>query len=96
MKPNTCVYNVSPKRKFLVDVQFEENLTAAKERKTTKYQDLIEEIKQSGFDVSLNTLEIGSRGMFAIFLSFIDDSTLYFNEQTLNICRKTLLCCRDI
>ena len=63
-----------------------ENRTAAKERKTTKYQGLIEETKQRGFHVNLNTLEIGSRGMFAISsLLFIDDFTSVNKRQISNL-----------
>ena len=55
-------------------VPFEEDISLAKEGKPTKYQDLIEETKQRGFDVIFNTLQIGLRNMSGISsLSFIDD-----------------------
>ena len=55
-------------------IPFDEYMAEAEARKRVKYRDLLTDIKVQGFDVTLTTVEVGSRGV-------ISDSLLSFLQQ---------------
>ena len=64
MRPDLVAYSCLAKTAIIVEltVCFETNFQDAKERKATKYSELVEEIEENDFVVDMITLEVGSRG----------------------------------
>ena len=64
LRPDLVVFSEKKRHAAIIEltVPFEGNFGKAKERKSEKYYDLIEEIKTNDFDVDLITIEVGSRG----------------------------------
>ena len=64
LRPDLVAYSCLSKTAIIVElpVCFETNFQDAKERKATKYSELVEEIEENDFVVDMITLEVGSRG----------------------------------
>ena len=64
LRPDLVAYSCLAKTAIIVEltVCFETNFQDAKERKATKYSELVEEIEENDFVVDMITLEVGSRG----------------------------------
>ena len=78
LRPDICIFNKEEKRIVLMEltVPFDELMTAAAHRKSTKYRDLVYNIQDAGYHVSLVTVEVGSRGVVSdSFFTFISDWT---------------------
>ena len=62
-RPDICVFKA--RRIYLIEltVPYDERLEEASMRKTDKYQDLHKEMSSCGFNVTLKTIEVGSRGV---------------------------------
>ena len=78
LRPDICIFNKEEKRIVLMEltVPFDELMTAAAHRKSTKYRDLVYNIQDAGYHVSLVTVEVGSRGVVSdSFFTFINDWT---------------------
>ena len=72
LRPDICVFMA--RRVYLIEltVPYDERLEEASMRKTDKYEDLHKEMSSCGFNVTLKTIEVGSRGVldsssFSIF-----------------------------
>ena len=66
-------------------------------RKTDKYQDLHKEMSSCGFNVTIKTIEVGSRGVldsssFSIFKDICSVSNKSITELQQAVCRKVICC----
>ena len=64
LRPDLVTFSESDKQAILIELTVccESSFQAAKERKESKYLELVEEVENNGYNVDLITLEVGSRG----------------------------------
>ena len=64
-KPDLCIVNEETKEITLIEltIPFECNINAAHNRKTSRYELLVNDLKKSGYEVIYHPIEIGSRGL---------------------------------
>ena len=64
LRPDLVTFSESDKQAILIELNVccESSFQAAKERKESKYLELMEEVENNGYNVDLITLEVGSRG----------------------------------
>ena len=67
LRPDICIIDRDSKNFIIVEltVPYESNITAAQERKSTKYMSLVAGLREIGFDVTFYSVEICSRGIVA-------------------------------
>ena len=87
LRPDVVWWDDAHKSLCLVEltVCFESNFEKAEQRKTVKYLDLVEQTKKSGYQATLLTLEVGSRGVpyyhsFAMLAKSINLNTKELNS----------------
>ena len=57
-------------------------MQAARDRKLAKYEELVKNLKSKKFDLKLESLEVGSRGMLSIAqFSIIDDFSVVTDPE---------------
>ena len=68
LRPDIVIWDNEQKRVVLIELTicFETVVEDAKARKTLKYTNLLEEAQQNGYQSSIITLEVGSRGVLEI------------------------------
>ena len=68
IRPEMVIWQDDPKQVHILEltVCFETNFDDAKRRKTCKYVELLEEAERHGYEGSLTTIEVGSRGILTI------------------------------
>lgn len=81
---------------FELTISYESHIAEARERKRTKYQDLLEAGRAAGYKTELLTVEVGSRGMLASsdlepLSTAIDCSHAAIESLCLLVIRSTLL-----
>ena len=72
-------------------------MRAARDRKLAKYEELVKNLKSKEFDVKLESIEVGSRGMLSIApFSIIDDFTVVTDREVTSflesVCNKAIFC----
>ena len=67
-RPDIVVWDDISKNVYLIEltVCFETNFEVARERKISRYTDLVEEAEQHGYNCELITVEVGSRGVVEV------------------------------
>ena len=60
-----CMYVCMKLLLLELTIPFDEYMAEAEVRKREKYRDLLTDIKVQGFDVTLTTVEVGSRGVIS-------------------------------
>ena len=65
LRPDIVWWDDSKRNMIMAEltVAFETSFTSAAERKRVKYEELVKEARQAGYNTNLITLEVGSRGM---------------------------------
>ena len=68
LRPDLVTFSESDKQAILIELTVccESSFQAAKERKESKYLELVEEVENNGYNVDLITLEVGSRGFMHV------------------------------
>ena len=96
LRPDICVFKA--RRVYLIEltVSYDERLEEASMRKTDKYQDLHKEMSLCGFNVTLKTIEVGSRGVLDSSSSIFKDICSVSNKSIIDlqqaVCRKVVCC----
>ena len=81
LRPDLCAYSLSSKKIFLLE-------RAARNRKLAKYEELVKNMKSKEFDVKLESIEVGSRGIVSIApFSIIDDFTVVTDREVTSFFR---------
>ena len=64
LRPDIVVFSEAKQHATIIEltVSFESNFKKAHNRKQAKYHDVLDDIKENGFDTDLITIEVGSRG----------------------------------
>ena len=83
LRPDICV---KARRVYLIEltVPYDERLEEASMRKTDKYQDLHKEKSLCGFNVTLKTIEVGSRGV-------LDSSSFSIFKDICSVSNKSII-----
>lgn len=63
-KPDLCIVNETDKNIILMEltIPFESNINAAHARKSARYEILVNDLENTGYNVEYHPIEIGSRG----------------------------------
>ena len=99
LRPDICIFDHDKKKLLLLEltIPFDEYMAEAEVRKREKYRDLLTDIKVQGFDVTLTTVEVGSRGVISdSLLSFLQECTSIRKKQSLSLIedvRRKVICC---
>ena len=98
-RPDICIFDHDKKKLLLLEltIPFDEYMAEAEVRKREKYRDFLTDIKVQGFDVTLTTVEVGSRGVISdSLLSFLQECTSIRKKQSLSLIedvRRKVICC---
>ena len=86
MRPDVVWWSDQAKQLWMLEltVSFESLVADSRQRKQSKYQDLVEVDQASGYSSRLSTLEVGSRGV-------VDTNEFHGLAQALRVPKKDLL-----
>ena len=94
-RPDIVIYSDSFKTVILVELTCpaEENIADARFRKSIRYADLKDQIKESGWTCYLKTIEVGARGLAAASVPRLLRLLGFSNSSSRDLTRKLSLAC---